>query len=248
MLKVLIIDDEKPARVELAHLLQSEPLVESTDEAASVKEAITKMLAKVEENGNFDLLLLDINMPEINGMQFAQKLKAFKNPPLIIFVTAYSEYALDAFGVNAVHYLLKPVEKQCLHDALYKAMTILVSRKHAPATKSSTQKIWVREGGGKRHIETRLIDYVEAQKDLCKVHMGGGEIFEKPISLQAIQKELSQDFCIIHRGILVNMSRINSFETTHDGAQVILGRGDNVCKLPVARRRIHEIKTTLGIS
>lgn len=247
MLKVLVIDDEKPARAELAHLLQSEPLVESVDEAASVKEAIAKMLTEVEKNGNFDLLLLDINMPEINGMQFAQKLKAFKNPPLIIFVTAYSEYAFAAFGVDAVHYLLKPVEKQCLHDALYKAMTILVSRKHAPATKSSTQKIWVKGGEGKKYIETRLIDYVEAQKDLCKVHMGD-KIFERAISLQAIQKELPQDFCLIHRGILVNMSRIDSFEKTNDGAQVILETDGNVRKLPVARRRIHEIKTTLGIS
>ncbi len=248
MLKVLIIDDEKPARDELVHLLRTEPLVESIDEAGSVKEAISKMFAKKEEDIYFDVLLLDINMPDIDGMQFAKKLNAIKNPPLIIFVSAYSEYALEAFGVNAVHYLLKPVESQLLHDALYKAMSILVSRKHFKPTQATSQKIWVKNSEGKQHIETRLIDYVEAHKDLCKVHVGD-EVFEKVISLQSIQKELSpSNFCLIHRGILVNVSRISSFEKTGEGAQVILGKGNSVCRLPVARRRIHEIKTTLGIA
>lgn len=249
MLKVLIVDDERPARAELTHLLRSEPLVESIAQAASVREALSKMISKKEEEGEgFDLLLLDINMPQINGMQFTKKLKAIKDPPLIIFVTAHSEYALEAFGVNAIDYLLKPVETQRLHEALYKAMSTLVSRKHLAATQVSSKRIWVKNKEGKKCVETHLIDYIEANKDLCKIHIGN-EVFEKSISLQGIEQELSVlNFCLIHRGILVNVSHITGFEKTDDGVQVVLGKGDGVCKLPVARRRIHEIKTTLGIT
>ena len=106
MLKAIIVDDEAPARSELRFLLGELNQAEVVSEAASVREAIEKL-----KEYPCDVMFLDINMPEATGLQLAEALQHLKFPPAVVFVTAYSEFALDAFKVNAVDYLVKPVEK-----------------------------------------------------------------------------------------------------------------------------------------
>ena len=114
-MRAMIVDDEAPARSELRFLLEETGRVESITEASSAREAVEKLMeAKAE------VIFLDISMPKTSGMQLAEALHKLKNPPAIVFVTAYSEYALEAFGVDAVDYLMKPVESDRLELALDK--------------------------------------------------------------------------------------------------------------------------------
>ena len=114
-MRAMIVDDEAPARSELKFLLEETGRLEEIIEATSARDAVEKLM-----ESRVEVLFLDISMPKTNGMQLAEALHKLKNPPQIVFVTAYSEYALDAFGVNAVDYLMKPVETERLEQALDK--------------------------------------------------------------------------------------------------------------------------------
>ena len=107
MLKAMIVDDEAPARSELRFLLDELGQTEVVAEAASVREAIEKL-----KEYPCDVMFLDINMPEANGLKLAEGLQHLRYPPAVVFVTAYSEFALEAFKVNAIDYLVKPVETE----------------------------------------------------------------------------------------------------------------------------------------
>ena len=125
MLNAIIVDDEAPARSELRYLLGEVGGVEVLAEAASVREAIEKM-----QSYPVDVLFLDVSMPEVTGIQFAEALQRLKNPPAVIFVTAYSEHALEGFKVAAVDYLVKPVETDRLHQAVNRAAEYVFFRVH----------------------------------------------------------------------------------------------------------------------
>lgn len=112
-IKTLVADDEKYSREELKFLLKDYPSIQITGEAATGQEALSKIIADEP-----DLLLLDIDMPKMTGTELAAILKKMKNPPLIIFTTAYSEYAVEAFKVQAAGYLLKPIDETELTDAV----------------------------------------------------------------------------------------------------------------------------------
>ena len=113
MLRAMIVDDEAPARSELRFLLDELGQTDVVAEAASVREAIEKL-----KEYPIDVIFLDINMPEATGLKLAEALQHLKYPPAVVFGTAYSEFALDAFKVNAVDYLVKPVETDRLAQAI----------------------------------------------------------------------------------------------------------------------------------
>ena len=156
MLNAIIVDDEAPARSELRYLLGEVGGVEVLAEAASVREAIEKM-----QSYPVDVLFLDVSMPEVTGIQFADALQRLKNPPAVIFVTAYSEHALEGFKVNAVDYLVKPVEIDRLHQAVNRAAEYVTL--HVKATQS--ERIPVEKGGKKILIAIDSIRYVMARDD-----------------------------------------------------------------------------------
>ena len=130
MLKAIIVDDEAPARSELRFLLSELNQTEVVAEAANVREAIEKL-----KEYPCDVMFLDINMPEATGLQLAEAMQHLKFPPAVVFVTAYSEFALDAFKVNAVDYLVKPVETERLAQALARVREHV--KLHAQAQKRS---------------------------------------------------------------------------------------------------------------
>ena len=101
MLRAMVVDDEEPARSELRYLLEETGRVDTIVEATSAREAVERLM----EN-RVDVMFLDVSMPKTSGMQLAEALHKLKNPPAIVFVTAYSEYAVEAFGVDAVDYLM----------------------------------------------------------------------------------------------------------------------------------------------
>ena len=141
MLRAMIVDDEAPARSELRYLLEETGRVEGIVEATGARDAVEKLM-----ESRPDVLFLDISMPKTNGMQLAEALHKLKNPPAVVFVTAYSEYALEAFNVDAVDYLMKPVETERLEHALDK---VVARSKSNAAPAAPAERIPVEKGGRK---------------------------------------------------------------------------------------------------
>ena len=168
MLRAMIVDDEAPARSELRFLLEQTGKIGSIIEASSVRSAIeTLMEARV------DVVFLDISMPGASGLQLAEGLYKLKNPPAIVFVTAYSDHAVEAFDVDAVDYLMKPVEEARLDRAIEKviARSKPVAAEPVAAKPSNIERIPVEKGGRKVLIPVDQIRYIMAKDDLSLIHI-----------------------------------------------------------------------------
>ena len=158
MLRAMIVDDEAPARSELRFLLEQTGKIGSINEASSVRSAIEMLM----EN-RVDVVFLDISMPGASGIQLAEALHKLKNPPAVVFVTAYSDHAVEAFDVDATDYLMKPVEEARLDQAINKVLARV--KPTSDSSKSSIERIPVEKGGRKVLIPVDQIRYIMAKDD-----------------------------------------------------------------------------------
>ena len=237
MLKAMIVDDEAPARSELRFLLDELGQADVVAEAASVREAIEKL-----KEYPIDVIFLDINMPEATGLKLAEALRTLKFPPNVVFVTAYSEYALEAFKVNAVDYLVKPVETERLAQALARVRENVAL--HMQAQKS--ERISVEKGGKKILISIDSIRFVMARDDYAYLQTDTDRHFST-VSLAQLEKRLDgHGFFRVHRGYLVNLSRVEEVEPVSGGTLLLTLNGVSD-KIPVSRRRVSLLKKALGI-
>lgn len=239
MLRAMIVDDEAPARSELRYLLEETGRVESIVEAASAREAVERLM-----EGRADVLFLDIQMPKTTGMQLADALHTLKNPPAVVFVTAYSEYALDAFNVDAVDYLMKPVETERLMRALDK-----VQSRVKPQTQntSSAERIPVVKSGRKILVPVDQIRYIEAKDDYSCIHTEN-EHYLSTISLAKLEEKLTpHGFFRVHRGYIVNLQYVEDVEVVSSGILQLGIAGAKGKKISVSRRRVVALKRALGL-
>ena len=237
MLKAMIVDDEAPARSELRFLLDELGQTEVVAEAASVREAIEKL-----REHPCDIMFLDVNMPEANGLKLAEGLQTLKFPPAVVFVTAYSEFALEAFRVNAVDYLVKPVETERLAQAIARVRDNVSL--HMQAQK--TERISVEKGGKKILISVDRIRFVMARDDYAYLQTDKDRYFST-VSLAQLEKRLEgYGFFRVHRGYLVNLSMVEEVEPVSGGTLLLTLNGVSE-KIPVSRRRVSLLKKALGI-
>ena len=217
MLNAIIVDDEAPARSELRYLLGEVGGVEVLAEAASVREAIEKM-----QSYPVDVLFLDVSMPEV--------------------VTAYSEHALEGFKVNAVDYLVKPVETDRLQQAVNRASEYITL--HVKASQS--ERIPVEKGGKKILIPIDSIRFVMARDDYAYLQTDNDRYFST-VSLAQLEKRLDgHGFFRVHRGYLVNLSHVEEVEPV-PGGTLLLSLNATDEKIPVSRRRVSSLKKALGL-
>jgi len=236
-LKAMIVDDEAPARSELRFLLDELGQTEVVAEAASVREAIEKM-----KEYPCDVIFLDVNMPEATGLKLAEALQHLKYPPAVVFVTAYSEYAIEAFKVNAVDYLVKPVETDRLSQAIARVRESVSL--HVQAQRS--ERISVEKGGKKILIAIEKIRYVMARDDYAYLQTDTDRYFST-VSLAQLEKRLDgHGFFRVHRGYLVNLSMVEEGEPV-TGGTLLLKLSGVEDKIPVSRRRVSLLKKALGI-
>ena len=236
-LKAIIVDDEAPARSELRFLLDELDRTEVVAEAASVREAIEKL-----KEYPCDVMFLDVNMPEATGLQLADGLQHLKYPPAVVFVTAYSEFALDAFKVSAVNYLVKPVETARLAQAITRVQENVAL--HAQAQRS--ERIPVEKGGKKILVGIDKIRFVMARDDYAYLQTDTDRYFST-VSLAQLEKRLDgHGFFRVHRGYLVNLSMVEEVETVAGGTLLLTLNGVED-KIPVSRRRVSTLKKVLGI-
>lgn len=237
MLKAIIVDDEAPARSELRFLLDELGQTEVVAEAASVREAIEKL-----KEYPCDVMFLDVNMPEATGLQFADALQHLKFPPAVVFVTAYSEFALDAFKVNAIDYLVKPVETDRLSQAISRVREHVAL--HAKAQKS--ERIPVEKGGKKLLISTDKILYIMAKDDYSYLHTASDR-YLSTVSLAQLESKLElHGFFRVHRGYLVNLACVEEVTPVNGGTLLLTLTGTDV-QIPVSRRRVSALKKALGL-
>ena len=242
-MRAMIVDDEAPARSELRFLLEETGRVESITEASSAREAVEKLMeAKAE------VIFLDISMPKTSGMQLAEALHKLKNPPAIVFVTAYSEYALDAFGVDAVDYLMKPVESDRLELALDKVEARAPKAEPAaPQSHSSVERIPVVKSGRKVLVPIDQIRYIEAKDDYSCIYTDNDR-FLSTISLAKLEEKLApHGFFRVHRGYIVNLEYVEDVEVISSGILQLGINGIEGKKISVSRRRVVALKRALGL-
>ncbi len=202
-IKVLAIDDEPLALQQLVTYINKVPFLELAAQFQSAVEARAFL-----EQDNADAIFCDINMPDLNGMDFIKSLAA---PPLIVFTTAYSEYAVEGFRVNAVDYLLKPFSLQDFQRAANKLLTQLSTLNSPLSTLPSNPSDYVFLKTDYRVIKVNIADirYIEAMSEYLKVWREGET---KPIitllSMKKIEESLPDYFMRIHRSYIINLKKI----------------------------------------
>lgn len=238
MLRAMIVDDEAPARSELRFLLEQTGKMSSITEASSVRSAIETLM-----DGRVDVVFLDISMPGASGLQLAEALHKLKNPPAVVFVTAYSDHAVDAFDVDAVDYLLKPVEEDRLDRAISK---VLARAKPQNDSKVTIERIPVEKGGRKVLIPVDQIRYIMAKDDYSCIFTNDDR-FLSTTSLAQFETKLGDfGFFRVHRRYIVNLACVEDVETVPSGA-IQLGIAGVEERVPVSRRRVVPLKKALSL-
>ena len=237
-MRAMIVDDEAPARSELKYLLEESGRVDLIVEATSAREAVEKLMEV-----RVDVMFLDISMPKTNGMQLAEALYKLKNPPQVVFVTAYSEYALDAFGVDATDYLMKPVET----DRLAQALDKIVEHIKPLNLPVSVERIPVVKSGSKVLVPIDQIRFIEAKDDYSCIYTESDR-FLSTISLQKLEDRLvGHGFFRIHRSYIVNLEYVADVEVISAGILQLTIQGFEDKHISVSRRRVVALKRALGI-
>ncbi|MGH8132411.1 MAG: LytR/AlgR family response regulator transcription factor [Steroidobacteraceae bacterium] len=242
-MKVLIVDDEPPARARLRSLLAEIADVEVVGEADSGREALahTHDLAP-------DVVLLDVRMPGMDGLEAARHLNVLEEPPAVIFTTAYDQYAVEAFDAHAVGYLLKPVRKEQLAASLARAGRLTraqLQKLAAAGAEGRRTHIAARHREGLKLIPIEEVQYLLADQKYTTVrHVHGEDLIED--SLRLLESEFGTAFVRIHRNALVGVKHLERIERNADGQYFVRLRG---CEAPlqVSRRMAGELKERFRI-
>ena len=240
-LRVLIVDDEPLARARLRALLEAQPGVQVIGEAGDGETALAACDAEAPE-----LVLLDITMPGIDGLETARRLGALQSRPAIVFCTAFDAHALSAFEAQALDYLVKPVRGERLAAALDKVRTFLAGRSRqqdgAPAGPPRSH-LCARLRGSLRLIAIEDIRYLQADEKYVVVHHARGEdLIEE--SLKSLEAEFPTRFIRIHRNCLVARDKIVELQRAPDG-QVHAVLRNVATPLEVSRRCLSQLRDTL---
>ena len=242
-MRAIIIDDERLARAELRKLLQDFPEVEIVDEAANAEEGIAKIEAQ-----NPDLVFLDIQMPGKTGFDM---LSSLERSPYVIFTTAYDEYALKAFEVNALDYLLKPVEPKRLADAIQKLHfteakdPVSGSENINRSLLTENDQVFVKDGERCWFVKLCDIRLFESVGNYAKVFFGNN----KPLilkSLNALEERLDEKtFFRANRKHIVNLRLIDKIEPYFNGGLLLELKGGE--KIEVSRRQTVKFKEMMSL-
>ena len=254
-LRVLVVDDEHPARRRLIDLIARRPDLELAGTSGDGREAIEAILT-----GAPDLVLLDVQMPELTGLDVVRTIGAERMPP-VIFVTAHDRYALRAFELAAVDYLLKPFDDARFDQAASRAhelirlrttdelrsqlVHLLAATDARPAAARFIERIAVRERKEIRIVAVSEIDYIAASGPYAEIHVAGEVLLHRE-RMQSLEEVLDPArFCRIHRSAIVNLARVAAIEPQPSGDSSL--RLCSGAVLRVSRARLAELNARLGI-
>jgi two-component system response regulator AlgR len=240
-MKVLIVDDEPPARARLAHMLESMEDIEPVGEASNGLEAV-----QMVQQARPDVVLMDIRMPGMDGLEAFRHLSKMEEPPAVIFTTAYSDHALEAFDAHAVGYLVKPIRKEKLAESLQKARKLTQAQLATIAKETEHEgrtHICARVRGNLELIPIEKIVYFQADQKYITVRHTEGEVLIED-ALKNLEQEFASRFIRIHRNALVNVAYVSGMEKSRDGRFLIsFNKVDD--KLEISRRHVAEVRRFL---
>lgn len=205
-IKCLAIDDEPLALRQIADYINKTPFLELSGKCESALQAI-----EVLENTKVDLLFVDINMPDLSGIDFV---KAFENPPKIVFVTAYSEYALEGFRVDAIDYLLKPISYADFLKSANKIRTWFdTHHQKSDEIRSNKDFLFIKSEYKILRINFDDIKYIEGMSEYIRIHLTNAKPVMTLLSMKSVEEILPSDrFMRIHRSYIVNLTKISVIE------------------------------------
>jgi two-component system LytT family response regulator len=240
-MKVLIIDDEPLARSIVRSYLTELGTYEILGEAGDGFEAL-KMIHSLKP----DLVFLDVQMPKLNGFEM---LELLEENPHIIFTTAYDEFALKAFEVSAVDYLLKPFSKERFETAINKVTKneqsmIPTLTSELNKTNLEQARIVVKQGSDIKIIPLDSVQYIEAYDDYVKIHVEE-KYHVKKQTMNYYEKNLPDQFMRIHRSFLLNIDYLQKIESFEKNSYVAILKNGN--RIPISRNSYSDVKQRLGI-
>lgn len=247
-LRVVVADDEPLARERLRALLAAEPDVALVAEAASGAEAVREVLAHGP-----DVLLLDIEMPAGDGFEVLRALPP-ESVPVVVFVTAWQSYAVQAFEAQALDYLLKPYDKERFRAALLRAREQVSLERRADAgprheallsglalAEAPLRRLPVKEDGRIRFVDCAAITHVEAEANYVRIHTAGGQHVVRETLTRLEERLDARRFVRVHRSVLVNLDQVRELEPLSQGEYLlVLGPGTAVRTGRSHRARVEE--------
>lgn len=232
-LMILAVDDERPALEDLARVLHSTGEVAEVELAGSGHQALALVSANV-----YDAIFLDVRMPDLDGVALARVLRRFESPPAMVFVSAYESAAVEAFELRALDYLLKPVSRQRVLEALARVR----GAREPPAEEEDAEVIPVDtlRGGGTRLIRRASIHFLESRGDYVRVVADDGRFMLRAALSELERRWEPHGFVRVHRRYVVNLRQAVEVRPVLNGtALLILSDGAEV---PVARRQVPELR------
>ncbi|MGB6231025.1 MAG: LytTR family DNA-binding domain-containing protein [Litorimonas sp.] len=233
ILNAIICDDEPPARRLLGRMLADMPDVRVLSDHATAADALQAI-----ETGGVDLVFMDVEMPELSGVDAASRIEVDRKP-LIVFTTAHPEYAVDAFGIDAIDYVLKPFDRTRLRQAIDKAARLhrLIRTRPEPAetrrpdgeARPVDSRINLQDGAGSHFLETSDIVWVEAAGDYSVIHKTGAELVLRRTLSSLAEVLPDRHFARVHRSSIVGLAHVEHIRRRAKGeAELTLSTGTQV--------------------
>ncbi|MGV9245100.1 LytR/AlgR family response regulator transcription factor [Streptomyces sp. NPDC003710] len=245
MLRALAVDDELPSLEELLYLLHTDPRIGSAEGAGDATEALRRINRALESGPDgpdaIDVVFLDIQMPGLDGLETARLLTGLAEPPLVVFVTAHEGFAVHAFDLKAVDYVLKPVRRERLAEAVRRAAQLRRTAPPIPVHEPDPDHIPVELGGVTRFVPVEDITHVEAQGDYARLHTAhSSHLVRIPLSTLE-ERWRARGFLRIHRSHLVALRHIDELRFGAGTVSVLVGS----VELQVSRRHTRELRDLL---
>ena len=251
MIRVLIVDDEPLARERIRTLLENEPGIEVVAECGDAPDALA-----IIERERPDLLFLDVQMPEMDGFDVLEALAGKPSPPAVIFVTAYDKYALRAFEVHALDYLLKPFDRERFSSALERAREFLMREKKKGALderllalladikpeRKHLERFVIKSSGRVFFIKAEEIDWIEAASNYVRLHAGRDSHLMRE-TMSALESKLDpKKFLRANRSAIVNIEKIKELHTLFRGEyEIVLQTGARLTMARACREKLQEL-------
>ena len=239
-LSILAVDDERSQLQDLARLLRSMPMVEEVQCAEDGREALLKASAQ-----RFDAIFLDVRMPDLDGVKLSRVLRRFATPPQLVFVTAHEDAAVEAFELQVLDYLLKPVGRSRLAEALQRVTAAVEAAAGAPAGGTSTAPerevvaVSSVRSGSTRLIQRSSILYVQSHGDFVRIVAPDGRYLLRNTLIDLEHRWEPYGFIRVHRQYLANLDQAVELRPMFGGtAELVFPSGQAI---PVARRHVADL-------
>ncbi|MBU5267044.1 LytR/AlgR family response regulator transcription factor [Virgibacillus proomii] len=239
VIRTIVVDDEKLNREELIYLLGSHPSIQVIGEANSGEACIMEAMKKKP-----DLVFLDVEMPGMNGMEAAESLMELKIRPLLVFATAYSQFAVQAFRFEAVDYLLKPYDENQLAQTIMRIEKIVYGE--VKKEQETANKLGIENEDGVIYLEPNDILYIQSEEKQVKIMTVSKTFFTKKTLKDLESKLIPFGFFRIHKSYLINLNHVSQITPWFNGAYNLKIQGNEEL-LPVSRNYVKGLRERLEL-